>query len=162
MHLSNVMQHPEMSLPLSLASGPMSSASDGSSADSDGNQSSRNPTINTILIADDSKTERTHLKQILETAGYQVLVASSGKQALSMAESALPDLILLDIIMEDGDGYQACRSLKRNSLTQDIPVIMVSSKQNTVDQQWAKKLGAIDYIVKPYSDTELLQRLNQV
>jgi PleD family two-component response regulator len=124
--------------------------------------SSRNNKLANILIADDSNTERTHLKKVLESAGYHVLVASSGKEALSIAQSELPDLILLDIIMENGDGYQTCRSLKRNAVTEHIPVIMVSSKSNAVDQQWAKKLGALDYIIKPYSDQELLQRLTEV
>ena len=160
MHLTHVTQSPEPSIPLSLAAkqGEGSHKPNQSGDDS----SSRNSKLANILIADDSNTERTHLKKVLESAGYQVLVASSGKEALSIAQSELPDLILLDIIMENGDGYQTCRSLKRNAVTEHIPVIMVSSKGNAVDQQWAKKLGALDYIIKPYSDQELLQRLNEV
>ncbi len=116
-------------------------------------------TIRKILIADDSNTERLHLTHILESAGYQVVAAQSGNEAKILAESQHPDLILLDIIMDDGDGYQACRAIKRNPATQDIPVIMVSSKSNPVDKQWAQKLGATNYIVKPYTDADVLAQI---
>lgn len=115
--------------------------------------------IRKILIADDSATERANLTRILETAGYQVVPTQSGNEAKSLAESQLPDLIMLDIIMEDGDGYQACRALKRNPATQAIPVIMISSKSNPVDKQWAQKLGANAYIVKPYKDEDVLREI---
>ncbi|HRJ52928.1 MAG TPA: response regulator [Candidatus Thiothrix moscowensis] len=115
--------------------------------------------IHKVLIADDSNTERLNLKQILEAAGYEVITAQSGNEAKALAESHMPDLVMLDIIMEDGDGYQTCRSLKRNPATQSIPVIMVSSKSNPVDRQWAQKLGANAYIVKPYKDEDVLQQI---
>ncbi len=115
--------------------------------------------IRKVLIADDSNTERLNLSHILETAGYEVIAAHSGNEAKALAESQQPDLIMLDIIMEDGDGYQACRALKRNPMTQAIPVIMVSSKSNPVDKQWAVKLGANAYIVKPYKDEDVLQQI---
>lgn len=115
--------------------------------------------IQKILIADDSNTERLNLTHILESAGYQVIAAQSGNEAKALAESQHPDLILLDIIMEDGDGYQACRAIKRNPATQSIPVVMVSSKSNPVDKQWAQKLGADAYIVKPYTDEDVLQQI---
>lgn len=128
------------------------------------NQSSsiKSDNINNILVAEDSKTEQVHLRQLLEASGYAVTVVESGKAVLESISNVKPDLILMDIIMEDGDGYQACRKLKRNDDTKDIPVIMVSSKSNEVDRKWALKLGALDYIVKPYSDDALLQRLSDV
>lgn len=119
----------------------------------------KNPAIHKVLIADDSTTERLNLTHILEAAGYQVIPAQSGNEAKSLAETQLPDLVMLDIIMEDGDGYQACRALKRNPATQSIPVIMISSKSNPVDKQWAQKLGANAYIVKPYKDEDVLQQI---
>lgn len=118
-----------------------------------------NPAIRKILIADDSATERVNLTRILETAGYQVIPAQSGNEAKALAESQLPDLVILDIMMEDGDGYQACRALKRNPTTKSIPVVMISSKSNSVDKQWAQKLGANAYIVKPYTDEDILQQV---
>lgn len=115
--------------------------------------------IRKILIADDSNTERLNLTHILESAGYQVIAAQSGNEAKQLADTQAPDLIMLDIIMEDGDGYQACRALKRNPMTQSIPIIMISSKSNPVDKQWAQKLGANAYIVKPYTNEEVLQQI---
>lgn len=115
-----------------------------------------------ILIADDSKTEREHLKQVLLSANYEVTSADSGKAALELISTYKPDLILLDIIMENGDGYQTCRSIKRNPETKDIPIVMISSKSNDVDKKWAMKLGASDYITKPYNDDDLLQRLSDL
>lgn len=115
--------------------------------------------IRKILIADDSNTERLNLQRILEAAGYQVIVAHSGNEAKVLAEQQRPDLIMLDIIMEDGDGYQACRGIKRNPVTQTIPVIMVSSKSNPVDKQWAQKLGANNYVTKPYTSEEILKAI---
>ena len=122
----------------------------------------KSETVNKILVAEDSKTEQLHLKQLLEATGYEVAVVESGQAALTQVDSFKPDLILMDIIMDGGDGYQTCRKLKRNDATKDIPIIMVSSKNNEVDRKWALKLGALDYILKPYVDTELLQRLSDV
>lgn len=118
--------------------------------------------IKNILVADDSLTERTNITRILEAAGYSVVSAASGNEALSLAEEHRPDVIFLDIIMDDGDGYKACRTLKRNELTRDIPVIMVSSKSNPVDKKWAEKLGASGYVVKPYSDEAIIQAIAAV
>lgn len=117
------------------------------------------PYINTILIADDSITQLQHLKSILETAGYKTVTANSGNKAIALSEKVKPDLIMLDIVMDDGDGYKACRSIKKNPDLSDTPVVMVSSKSNPVDKQWAKQLGAIDYIVKPYKKSEILNTL---
>lgn len=111
--------------------------------------------IKNILVADDSLTERTRITQILETAGYTVLSAASGNEAFALAAEQQPDMLFLDILMEDGDGYKTCRSMKRDERTRDIPVIMVSSKSNAVDKKWAEKLGADGYVVKPYADEEI-------
>lgn len=117
---------------------------------------------NTILIADDSDTQLLHLKSILENAGYKTITASSGNEAIALSEQMKPDAIMLDIVMEDGDGYKACRSIKKNPATNSTPIIMVSSKANPVDKQWANMLGASDYIVKPYENTEVLEKLESV
>ncbi len=116
----------------------------------------------TVLIADDSDTQLAHLKSILEAAGYQTITANSGNEAIALSESMSPDAILLDIIMEDGDGYKACRTIKKNPALSNTPIIMVSSKSNPVDKQWAKQLGAAEYIVKPYEDSEVLDKLEAV
>ncbi|HPQ97704.1 MAG TPA: response regulator [Thiolinea sp.] len=115
--------------------------------------------LQTILVADDSMTERANLARILRGAGYEVLMAASGNEAFELAVRHEPDAVFLDILMEDGDGYRTCRELKRHETTADIPVIMVSSKANPVDRQWAMKLGASAYVVKPYADTDILEPL---
>ena len=114
----------------------------------------------TVLVADDSLTERANLTRILQAGGYRVITASSGNEAIELAREHEPDAIFLDIIMEDGDGYKACRSIKRNDNTASIPVIMVSSKSNAVDLKWAERLGASSYVVKPYSDEDILKKLD--
>jgi twitching motility two-component system response regulator PilH len=113
--------------------------------------------ITNILIADDSATDRKHLSLLLEGLGFNVTSVNSGNEAVTVAESIKPDVIFLDIIMEDGDGYHACRALKRNEVTADIPVVIASSKSNPVDKMWAERLGASAYIIKPFSDDDLLQ-----
>lgn len=117
---------------------------------------------NTILIADDSDTQLQHLKRILEDAGYKTITATSGNQAIALSEEKSPDAIMLDIVMEDGDGYKACRSIKKNPATNSTPIIMISSKANPVDKQWANMLGASAYIVKPYKNSEVLEKLQAV
>lgn len=112
-----------------------------------------------ILIADDSQTQRVNLERILKAAGHEVISASSGNQAKDLAFAEKPDVIFLDIVMEDGDGYKACRAIKRDPDLKDTPVIMVSSKSNPVDEQWARRLGADNYILKPYSDEAILEQL---
>jgi len=115
--------------------------------------------IQTILIADDSETQLAHLKSILENAGYTTITATSGNQAVTLSEKMQPDAFMLDIVMDDGDGYKACRAIKKNPAFSNTPVIMVSSKSNPVDKQWAKQLGASEYVVKPYEDNEILDKL---
>lgn len=112
-----------------------------------------------ILVVDDSSTERVNLSRILEGAKYEVIVASSGDEAVEMAKQHHPDLIFMDIIMDNGDGYKACRAIKRNPDIKSTPVVMVSSKNNPVDKRWAEKLGAKAYIEKPYTGDEILAQL---
>ncbi len=116
-------------------------------------------TNQTILIADDSETQLMHLKSILESAGYQIITTNSGNKAIELSAKIKPDVIMLDIVMDDGDGYKACRTIKKNPDLVNTPVIMVSSKANPVDKQWARQLGASDYIVKPYENSEVLDKL---
>lgn len=113
--------------------------------------------IKNILIADDSATDRTHLSLLLKELGFNVTSVNSGNEAITAAELIQPDMIFLDVIMEDGDGYHACRALKRNNATTDIPVIIASSKSNPVDKMWAERLGASDYITKPFTEDDLLK-----
>jgi len=115
-----------------------------------------------VLVVDDSLTERANLARIIQSAGYDVMTASSGNEAVTLAVEHSPVAVFLDIIMDDGDGYKACRTIKRHSATANIPVIMVSSKANMVDQKWAERQGANSYVTKPYSDEDILQALQMI
>lgn len=118
--------------------------------------------ISKILVVDDAATDRMNLQQILVDAGYQVVVAASGQEALDNASSEQPDLIFLDIVMESMDGYQACRKLSTEEVTKDIPVIMVSCNTQDVDKMWAAKQGAKAYITKPYTASDIINQIQKL
>lgn len=112
-----------------------------------------------ILIVDDSPSEVANLRSILSDAGWQSVTASNGAEAVVKAGSERPSLILMDIIMPDMDGYEACRTLQENPATKNIPVVFVSSKNQKADQMWAKMQGAKALIGKPYKVSEILDTL---
>ena len=107
-----------------------------------------------ILIVDDVPTNITVLTEIL-MSDYKMLCATNGKDALKLAASSLPDLILLDIMMPDMDGYEVCRQLKSDDRTQNIPVIFLTAKKEEEDEVKGLELGAVDYISKPFSSVIL-------
>jgi len=117
--------------------------------------------ISKILVVDDVNTDRINLENILHDAGYQVLTAASGREAVSKVAEERPDLIFLDVIMDDMDGFQTCRKLSASDSTKDIPVVMVSSKDQKVDKLWARKQGARAYIVKPYTPEEITDQIQK-
>jgi diguanylate cyclase (GGDEF)-like protein len=102
----------------------------------------------TVLIVDDMPSNIEILEGVLGT-DYEVLFATSGKEALDIAASQNPDLILLDIVMPDMDGYEVCTQLKANAKTQDIPVIFVTAMDQEEDESKGLNAGVIDYITKP-------------
>jgi len=104
----------------------------------------------TILIVDDTPTNIQVLAEALR-ADYRVKVAGSGKAAFEIiARQGLPDLILLDVMMPGMDGYAVCRRLKDDPRTKDIPVIFVTAKSDPLDEEHGLRLGAVDYIAKPF------------
>jgi len=113
----------------------------------------------TVLVVDDTAANLILISDLLQTH-CKVKVASSGLRALKIAFSELPpDLILLDIMMPDMDGYEVCRQLKANPATRDIPVIFLTAKTDTSDEQLGFELGAVDYITKPISPPIALARV---
>lgn len=107
--------------------------------------------MNTILIVDDVKTDRELLGRIVASAGYRVVYAADGAQAITAAKAEKPVLILLDVVMPNMDGFAACRALKKDPDTAGIPVVVVTSKVADSDKFWAKKQGADDHVAKPFS-----------
>ncbi|MEH1908864.1 MAG: response regulator [Nostoc sp.] len=115
---------------------------------------------NVILIVDDTPITLEVLFSFLENSGFKVLLAKDGESAVEMAESASPDLILLDVLIPGIDGFETCRLLKSNPATQDIPVIFISALNAKVDTVKGLNLGAVDYITKPLEHQEVLARVN--
>ncbi len=111
-----------------------------------------------ILIVDDVPTNITVLTEIL-MSDYKIAFATNGKDALKLAASSVPDLILLDIMMPDMDGYETCRQLKSDDKTKDIPVIFLTAKKEEEDEVKGLELGAVDYIAKPFSPVILKHKI---
>jgi DNA-binding response OmpR family regulator len=112
-----------------------------------------------ILVVDDTRNVLVLLSDFLESQDFEVLTASDGRQALEVVEASNPDMILLDIMMPNMDGYQFISHLRRTS---SIPVIMITAKQQEADVVRGFELGADDYIIKPFRMRELLMRMRAV
>ncbi|MDZ7266698.1 MAG: response regulator transcription factor [candidate division KSB1 bacterium] len=112
-----------------------------------------------ILIVDDEQDILDLIKYNLETEGYTTLQARDGVQALNLAHSALPDLIILDVMLPGKDGWQVMRELRQSPETQHIPVIFLTARASEIDEVVGIELGADDYIVKPISIRKLLARV---
>lgn len=114
-----------------------------------------------ILIVDDEESIRELLVYNLKKAGYRVLTAGDGTMALQLAATGV-DLVLLDIMLPGMDGFEVCRHLKEHKETAQIPVIMLTAKDEEIDKVLGLELGADDYAVKPFSMRELLSRIKAV
>lgn len=118
--------------------------------------------VKKILVVDDSLTDLTRIQQILNNKGYQVITANSGLEAIEKAKSNLPDVIFMDVVMDDKNGFQACRELQKEEITKNIPIFLVSSKSQKVDHLYAKQVGARELIPKPYEEAQILEKLNSL
>ena len=116
--------------------------------------------IKNILVVDDSPTDRQYLSDLLARSGYQVTTAESAEEALQKVRQQRPDLVLMDVVMPGQNGYQATRSLSKDSATKDIPVIICTTKGQETDKIWGMRQGARDYIVKPVNAAELLAKIS--
>ena len=112
-----------------------------------------------ILIVDDVPANIGPLRQPLEAAGYQALIASSGEDALELLQDLLPDLILLDVMMPGIDGFETCRRLKADERTAQVPVIFLTARDDAADIAEGFAAGGVDYIVKPFRKEEVLVRV---
>ncbi len=113
----------------------------------------------TILVVDDSEINTEMLSGILESLGYDTMVANSAAMATELLQGKLPQLILLDIMMPEIDGYQFCRVLKNNPHTREIPVIFVSAADGNDDKEKAFDIGGVDFISKPFDIVEIKARV---
>ncbi len=113
-----------------------------------------------ILVVDDAPANIQVLSSTLKEKGYQISVATSGPQALAIVGRVQPDLILLDVMMPEVDGFETCRRLKASELSKDIPVIFLTARTETADIVRGFEAGAVDYVAKPFNACELLARVN--
>jgi twitching motility two-component system response regulator PilH len=118
--------------------------------------------ITKVLIVDDAATDRTNLQAIVKAAGYETMTAASGIEGLERALKERPDLIFVDILMQDMDGFELCRGLRANEATRSTPIIIVSSKNQRADRVWALEQGATGYVAKPYKREDILESIRRL
>jgi two-component system, sensor histidine kinase and response regulator len=112
-----------------------------------------------VLVVDDSNVNREFIGSLLRKKGISIVFATNGREALEVASAKMPDLILLDVIMPELDGYEVCERLKNDETTKDIPVIFLTSKNQTEDLIKGFAFGAVDYVNKPFKEEELVSRV---
>lgn len=112
-----------------------------------------------VLVVDDTAAHLQQMKEIVSEAGYQVITATSGREAVEKTKKEKPSMVFLDIVMDDLDGYGACREITRDDETSDIPVVFVSTKNQRADRIWAEKQGARALLTKPASAAEIVDSL---
>jgi twitching motility two-component system response regulator PilH len=147
---------------------PASTANDGPQAsDSIAVERRSRPRLNAredtrALIIDDSRTVVAALKKILRSAGYLTLEALDAESGLEIARAELPDIIFLDIVLPGMNGFAALRALRRDPSTRDIPVIMISGNEQATEQFFGTRIGADDFMKKPFSRFEVFARLERL
>ena len=114
-----------------------------------------------ILIVDDSPSQLVGIRRIVEKLGHVALTAEDGAAGVDAAKRELPDLILMDVVMPNLNGFQATRSITREPTTKHIPVILVTTKDQDTDRVWGMRQGAKAYITKPFSESELSELITQ-
>ena len=114
-----------------------------------------------ILIVDDDQQVRTLLRRLLFESGYTTIVAVDGRQGVELAKTRKPDLILMDILMPDMDGIVACHIIKTDSVTSEIPVVMLTAVDTEPGKTIAKEVDADGYVTKPFTREKLLGAISQ-
>ncbi len=116
----------------------------------------------TILVVDDEPDAIELIEFNLKNAGFQVKTAGNGGEALAKARSALPNLIVLDVMLPEIDGFEICKLLRRDPNTAAIPILMLTAKAGEIDRVLGLELGADDYLTKPFSPRELVLRIKKL
>ncbi len=116
-------------------------------------------TIKKILVVDDSATERHIIGELLTKQGFEVSFAESGEMGVAKAKQERPDLVMMDVVMPGMNGFQATRAIAKDPETQQIPVLLCTTKDQETDKIWGMRQGAKDYLVKPINTAELLGKI---
>uniref|UniRef100_B8HNR4 Response regulator receiver protein n=1 Tax=Cyanothece sp. (strain PCC 7425 / ATCC 29141) TaxID=395961 RepID=B8HNR4_CYAP4 len=117
--------------------------------------------MNTILVVDDLMTDAQIASGCLKEAGYSVIIAGSEQEAMKHISQRQPDLIVLDVVLPDRSGFEVCRDLKENLVTQKIPIILCSSKGSKMDIYWGMQQGADAYLPKPVVPSQLIETVQK-
>lgn len=115
----------------------------------------------TILIVDDSRTAIAVLKKILEPTGYSIISALNAEDGIEMAKTHTPDLILMDIVMPGLNGFQATRILRKEAITADIPILIISGNEQATEKFWGMRVGANGFLAKPVERADLFHLLRE-
>lgn len=118
--------------------------------------------MTTVLVIDDSPSEMTKIREILVRNTFTVIEATNGEEGCQMAAEHLPDVILMDVVMPEMNGFQATRKITHGKTTSHIPVIIVSTKAQKTDQVWGKRQGAKEYLTKPVDEAALIDTIRSV
>ncbi len=118
--------------------------------------------MNEILVVEDNLSQREMIADLLKNNGMSVTVVGDGIEALKQIGKSKPDLVVLDIVMPNMNGYELCRRLKNDLKTKDVPIVMCSSKGEDFDRFWGLRNGADAYIVKPFQPKELVGTVKQL
>jgi twitching motility two-component system response regulator PilH len=115
-----------------------------------------------ILIVDDSPSQLMGMKRIVEKLGHEALSAEDGALGVEAAKANLPDLILMDVVMPNLNGFQATRAISKFASTSHIPIVLVTTKDQETDKLWGMRQGAKAYITKPFNEADLVEVINKL
>ena len=115
-----------------------------------------------ILIVDDSPSQLLGIQRIVEKLGHESITAEDGAAGVEVAKRELPDMVLMDVVMPNLNGFQATRTLSRDASTKHIPVILVTTKDQDTDRMWGLRQGAKAYLTKPFSEDELAEVIERI
>lgn len=118
--------------------------------------------MKTILVVDDTKSQLDMMANYLTKAGYTIITANNGEEAIALTESNKPDAIVTDWMMPNMGGLDVCRKLKKNPDTENIPVVACTAKDRDVDRMWALKQGVKAYVTKPFTEQELVSAVKGI
>ncbi|MCL1492191.1 response regulator [Pseudanabaena galeata UHCC 0370] len=118
--------------------------------------------MSTVLVVEDSVTQREMIEDLLKGSGLTVKTAGDGVEALEQMQGNCPDIVVMDIVMPRMNGYELCRRIKTDPKTERVPVVMCSSKGEEFDRYWGMKQGADAYIAKPFQPQELVGTVKQL
>ena len=115
-----------------------------------------------ILIVDDSPSQLLGMRRIVEKLGHEAVTAEDGAAGVEAAKTSLPDLILMDVVMPNLNGFQATRAISKEPTTAQIPVVLVTTKDQETDKVWGMRQGAKAYITKPFTENQLVEVINSL